>query len=81
MAQLAIIAALTGTATAIFVIAESAYLPRLIETRHLVEGNAKLQATEAVAEIAGPGVAGILVQAATAPVAIVTDALSFLWSA
>ncbi len=81
MAQLVVVAALTGTATALFVIAKSAYLPRLIEARHLVEGNTKLQTTEAVAEIAGPSVAGVLVQAVTAPVAIIADALSFLWSA
>ncbi|MEQ1865413.1 MAG: MFS transporter [Micropepsaceae bacterium] len=81
MVQLVAVAALTGAATAVFVIAKSAYLPRLIEARHLVEGNTKLQTTEAIAEIAGPGVAGVLVQAITAPVAIIADALSFLWSA
>lgn len=81
MAQLVIVAALTGAATAIFMIAKSAYLPRLIQVRHLVEGNTKLQTTEAVAEIAGPSVAGILIQAVTAPIAIITDAVSFLWSA
>ena len=81
MAQLVIVAGLTGTATAIFVIAKSAYLPRLIDARHLVEGNTKPQTTEAVAEIVGPGIAGVLVQAVTAPVAIIADALSFIWSA
>ena len=81
MTQLVIVAALTGTATAIFLIAKSAYLPRLVEVRQLVEGNTKLQASEAVAEIAGPSVAGILIQAVTAPVAIITDSLGFLWSA
>jgi MFS family permease len=81
MAQLVVVATLTGAATAIFLIAKSAYLPRLIETRQLVDGNTKLQTTEAVAEIAGPSLAGILVQAVTAPVAIIVDAASFLWSA
>ncbi len=34
-----------------------------------------------VAQIAGPGVAGLLVQVLTAPVALVADALSFAASA
>lgn len=81
MAQLVIIATLTGAATAIFVIAKSAYLPRLVERDQLVDGNTKLQSTEAVAEIAGPSAAGVLIQAVTAPVAVIIDALSFVWSA
>jgi Na+/melibiose symporter-like transporter len=81
MAQLVVVAALTGVATAIFVIAKSAYLPRLVERDQLVDGNTKLQSTEAVAEIAGPSAAGVLIQTVTAPVAVIIDALSFVWSA
>lgn len=81
MTHLVVVAALTGAATAVFVIAKSAYLPRLVAVEQLVEGNTKLQTTEAVAEVAGPSVAGVLIQAVTAPVAIVADAVSFLWSA
>jgi hypothetical protein len=47
----------------------------------LIEGNSKLEATEAMAEMTGPGLGGLLVQAITAPVAIIFDALSFLASA
>jgi predicted MFS family arabinose efflux permease len=81
MTHLILVAALTGAATAIFVIAKSAYLPRLVDVEQIVEGNTKLQTTEAVAEVAGPSVAGFLIQAVTAPIAIVVDAVSFLWSA
>ncbi|MCE9521236.1 MAG: MFS transporter [Alphaproteobacteria bacterium] len=81
MTQLVVVATLTGAATAVFVIAESAYLPRLIGAGQLVDGNTKLQTSEAVAEIAGPSLAGILIHAVTAPVAIFVDALSFVWSA
>ena len=81
MTHLIVVAALTGAATAVFVIAKSAYLPRLVAVDALVEGNTKLQTTEAVAEVAGPSIAGFLIQAVTAPVAIVVDALGFLWSA
>lgn len=79
--HLILVAALTGAATAAFVLAKSAYLPRLIAVDRLVEGNTKLETTEAVAEVAGPSAAGALIQAVTAPVAVVVDALSFLWSA
>jgi predicted MFS family arabinose efflux permease len=81
IAHLIVVAALTGAATAVFVIAKSAYLPRLVRMDALVEGNTKLQTTEAVAEVAGPSIAGFLIQAVTAPIAIVVDALGFLWSA
>lgn len=81
MTHLVVIATLTGAASAIFLIAKSAYLPRLVDTRQLVDGNTKLQSTEAVAEIAGPSIAGILIQAATAPIAVIVDAISFVWSA
>lgn len=74
-------AALTGAATTLFQIADKAYLPALVGRSRLIEGNAKLEATDAIAEIAGPGLGGLLVQAITAPLAIAFDALSFLISA
>lgn len=61
--------------------ADNAYLPALLGREHLVEGNAKLEASGTVARIAGPGVGGLLVQLLSAPVAIALDALSFLVSA
>jgi len=81
MAQLYAVAALTGAATTLFQIADKAYLPALIGRSRLVDGNAKLEATDAIAEITGPGLGGLLVQAITAPLAIAFDALSFLISA
>jgi MFS family permease len=81
MAQLYAVAALTGAATTLFEIADKAYLPALIGRARLVDGNAKLETTEAIAEISGPGLGGLLVQAITAPLAIAFDSLSFLASA
>ncbi len=78
---------LTGVATAValfsmfFQTADNAYLPTIVERDQLLEGNSKLAATEAVAEVAGPALAGIAIQILTAPVAILFDALSYLWSA
>jgi hypothetical protein len=71
--QLYIVAALTGAATTLFQIADKAYLPIMIGKDRLIEGNSKLETTEAVAEIAGPGLGGLLVQLITAPVAILVE--------
>jgi MFS family permease len=81
MPQLYVVAAAVGAATSLFQIADNTYLPALVGPELLLEGNAKLEATEAVAEAAGPGVAGLLVQALTAPVAVLVDGVSYLWSA
>jgi predicted MFS family arabinose efflux permease len=81
MEQLYLVAGLCGAATTLFQIADNAYLPALIGKDRLIEGNSKLESTEAVAEIVGPGLGGVLVQAITAPLAIVFDSLSFLASA
>src|SRR5690348_7771631 len=79
--QLYAVALLTGVSTVFFDVAYQSYLPQLVDRSALVEGNAKLQASESVSQIAGPGVGGLLIQALTAPYAVLVDAASFLWSA
>jgi len=81
MLQLYVVAVIACIAGTLFQIADQAFLPVIVEKEHLVEGNSKLGATDAMAEIAGPGIAGVLIQLVTAPVAVLLDALSFLWSA
>lgn len=81
MPQLYLTAALVGAASALFDIADRSYLPVLVAPEHLVDANAKLQATDSIAEAAGPGAAGVLIQLFTAPVAVILDALTYLWSA
>lgn len=77
VAQLVLVAALVGALNLVFEVAYRAYLPTLIGREELVEGNSKLAATDAVAEVAGLGVAGVLVQALGAPLAVLLDAASF----
>jgi MFS family permease len=79
--QLYVVALLTGVSTVFFDVAYQSYLPALVDREALVEGNSKLQASESVSQIAGPGVGGLLIQVFTAPYAVLIDALSFLWSA
>jgi len=76
-----VVAGITGVLTLTFDVSYQAYLPWLIDRRHLVEGNSKLGITASAAEIIGPGLTGVLVQALTAPIAIAFDALSYVISA
>ncbi|MFI6448452.1 MFS transporter [Kitasatospora sp. NPDC050543] len=73
-------AAAVGTLTVLFDISYQSYLPSLIEREQLVEGNSKLQATSSIAQIGGPGLAGLLVGWITAPMALLFNALSYLVS-
>jgi MFS family permease len=81
MVQVIAVGAVVGAASALFQITDVAYLPQLIGRRQLAEGNAKLETTEAVAEITGPASAGVLIAALGAPLAVAIDAASYVWSA
>jgi MFS family permease len=80
LGQLYAVGFLVGILTVFFDVAYQAYLPSLVEREQLVEGNAKLQTTVSGAWIAGPGLAGALIGAITAPYAILVDAVSFVVS-
>ncbi len=75
------IAFLQGAATSAFRIADASFLPVIVEESFLVEGNAKFESTDAVAEAAGPAIAGFLIQFLGASGAVLIDAASYLWSA
>lgn len=81
MPQVYIVAALAGVLTVFFDVAYRSFLPSLVERDELMEGNSKLGASSAVAEVGGPPLAGVLIQLLTAPIAILFDALSFVVSA
>ena len=79
--QLYVAAALVGAASVLFEIADHAYLPGLVSRDELVRANSSLSATESVAEIAGPALAGTLFQILAAPIAIAANAVTYLISA
>jgi MFS family permease len=81
MPQLYAVGLLNGVLTVFFDVAYQSYLPHLVGRANLVEGNAKLEAVRGVNQIAGPTVAGLVIQWLTAPVAVAVDAVSFLGSA
>lgn len=79
--HLYLVAAASALFTVFFNVSYQAYLPSLVDRENLLEGNSKLALSESIAEVAGPGLTAILVQAVTAPIAILFDAVSFLASA
>jgi MFS family permease len=75
------VALTAGTLTVFFDVANLAYLPTLVDRRQLVDANGKISATASAAQIAGPGLGGVLVRLIGAPLTVLFDACSFLLSA
>jgi MFS family permease len=80
-AQMLVVALVIGCCTVFFDVAYQSYLPDIVEPEHISEGNAKLQASQSVAMIGGPAMAGVLIRVLGAPLTILFDALSFVGSA
>jgi MFS family permease len=80
IAQLYVVAFLTGCAGIFFMVAYQSYLATLVPRDQLVEGNSKLRLSEALAQIAGPSVGGVLVQLITAPLTLTISAVAPLCS-
>ena len=74
-------AALVAGASAVFDIADHAYLPSLVPRGRLTEANARIASTESLAELGGPALAGFLFQWLTAPIAVAVNAGTYLISA
>jgi Na+/melibiose symporter-like transporter len=70
-----------GTLAIFFNVAYPSYVPSLLERQTLMEGNSKLALSQSIGSSIGPGLAGILIQVLTAPLALLVDACSFLLSA
>jgi MFS family permease len=70
-----------GALTVFFDIAALTVLPALVPRRALAGANGSLEAARAISQTSGPALGGVLVQVATAPLALLADAVSFLISA
>jgi MFS family permease len=79
--QMYVVGFCVGVGTVFFDVSYQSYLPSLVARERLVEGNSKLEISRAGAQITGPGLAGVLVGAITAPYAVLVDAVSFAGSA
>lgn len=80
MAQLYLVAGIHGLLSVVFDVSYLSFLPTLVGREHLGEANAKLLGTQALAQLAGPTLAGGLVSAVGAAVAVLADAVSFVVS-
>ena len=81
IAQLYLVAFASGVLTVFFDVAYQSYLPELVERGQLVDGNAKLATTESGAQLAGPTLAGWLIDLVGPALAVIADAASFAVSA
>jgi MFS family permease len=81
LAQLYLVVLVTGFGGVLFTTAYSAFFVHLVEPSSYLDANSKLSATQAASSIGGPAIAGLLVQAFTAPIALAVDAGSFVASA
>jgi MFS family permease len=79
--HLLVTALVVGVATVFFDVAYQSYLPSLVGTAHLVEGNGKLETTHALAVVSGRPLGGGLVQLLGAATAVLADVAGYLVSA
>lgn len=81
MAGLLVIACLVGVFSVLFDVSWMSYVPTLVrDARHYVEANQKMGVTQSTTDVAGPGVAGVLIGWLGPPTALVVDAVSYLAS-
>ncbi|WP_371679401.1 MFS transporter [Streptomyces sp. NBC_01276] len=82
MPVLLVCACAIGVASVLFDVSWMPFVPTLVkDPRHYVEAGAKMGVSSSAADVAGPGLAGVLVSVLTAPVALLVDAASYLVSA
>ncbi|HXW46202.1 MAG TPA: MFS transporter [Streptosporangiaceae bacterium] len=78
--QLYVVGLLAGSANLLEMVATQSFTPVLVPKRQLLPANSALMLTNAVSGTTGTAMAGFLVAALTAPIAIAVDAASFLLS-
>ena len=79
--QLIAVAGLAAVLTTFFDAADNASLPTIVERDRLLEANSALAASGSVAEFAGFGISGFLVQLLTGPITIAINAFTYVLSA
>ena len=79
--QLYVASFLIGTLSVVFFVAYSTLFVSLVPRSQYLEANSLLHGSRAFSFVAGPSLGGLLVQALSAPGALIADAVSFLASA
>lgn len=72
---------LIGSMTVLSQLADFSFLPTVVPQDRLADANARLSATQSAMSVAGGGVGGLVVQALTAPIAILANGVTYLMSA
>jgi MFS family permease len=80
LAQLYVVSFLIGTLSVFFFVAYTTLFVSLVPRERYLEANALLNGSRAFSFVGGPSVGGLLVQALSAPGALLADAVSFLVS-
>lgn len=70
-----------GTASVVNVAAAMSLLPRLIGAQHLQPAHARIDGADAVASTTGPALGGLMVTAVGAPLTVLIDSLTYVYSA
>jgi hypothetical protein len=78
--QLYLVAGLVGVLTMFFDLAVTAHTPVIVPPRDWADANAKVEISSQAVYAIGPGIAGLLINILTAPLALFADAASFLVS-
>ncbi|MFG1791136.1 MFS transporter [Nocardia sp. NPDC049149] len=81
LALLAVVAFVAGAFAVFADIATLSLVPMVVPRDQLTSSQGALETSQSVSQIAGPALAGWLVQVLTAPLAILADAVSFLVAA
>ncbi len=81
VAQLVVVALVIGVGSVFFDIAGQTYLPLVVEADGLLTGNSRLQAGQSAAQTGGPAAGGALAQLIGAPLTLLVDVASYLFSA
>lgn len=76
-----VLVAVLGSFTVAFDVGYQSFLPTVVSRDGLERANGRLQATASAAQVGGPGLGGLLVQALSAPWAMLAHALTYLVSA
>lgn len=78
---LLVLACVIGIVSVLFDLSWMSYVPILVkDSKHYVEASSRMGISQSTAEVAGPGLAGVLVGWLTAPVALAINSVGYLVS-
>jgi MFS family permease len=81
LTQLFLVTFGAGTLSILFNVSDATLFVSIVAAEEYVDGQSLIYGSRALSFVGGPSIGGVLVQALSAPLAVVADALSFLGSA